>query len=124
MTTEVSTIQKLRNAIPEKRREEFYRVVAGVTTFLLAFGVLDNQEAALWTQLGLATVTCLFALLYSTSAWRSAIYALAGPAGAVLMAYGLVGDQTWALVVAAVAQLFGITTAASKVTQRDYTLAA
>lgn len=119
-----STIQRIRELIPEKRREEFYRIVAAVSTGLLAFGFLDEQETALWTQLGISVVTTLFALLYTTSAWRASLYALVGPLGAVLMAYGIVSDVRWALIVAAVGQLFGIATAAAKTVQRDYDLVA
>ncbi|UJE15669.1 membrane protein [Gordonia phage Ligma] len=107
----------IRAAIPEGAREAYYRAVAGVTAFLLAFGVLDNQEAALWTQLGLTAVTSLFAMLYSTQAWRTALYAIVGPLGSVLMAYGIVADVRWALITAAVGQLFGITTMAAKTVQ-------
>lgn len=117
MTTDNTVLDKLRAAIPEGQREAFYRLVAGVTAFLLAFGVLDDSEAALWTQLGLTLVTSLFALLYSTQAWRTALYVITGPLGAVLMAYGIVSDVRWALITAAVAQLFGITTAAAKTVQ-------
>ena len=38
------------------------------------------------------------------------------------MAYGIVSDVRWALIVAAVGQLFGIATAAAKTVQRDYDL--
>ncbi|URM86113.1 membrane protein [Gordonia phage BiggityBass] len=117
MTTGMTVQDKLRAAVPEGAREAWYRFVAGATAFLLAFGVLDNQEAALWTQLGLTAVTSLFAMLYSTQAWRTALYALVGPVGSVLMAYGLVADERWALITAAVGQLFGIATMAAKTVQ-------
>ncbi|QGH80025.1 membrane protein [Gordonia phage NHagos] len=123
-TSTVSLLDRIRAAVPEARREEFYRIVTAVATGLLAFGFLDEEKAALWTQLGLATVTTLFALLYTTSAWRAALYSITGPLGAVLMAYGIVADTRWALITAAVAQLFGMATAAAKTVQRDYSLAA
>ncbi|QNL30141.1 hypothetical protein SEA_MARIOKART_14 [Gordonia phage Mariokart] len=117
MTEGMTVLDRIRSAVPEGARETFYRVVAGATTFLLAFGVLDDQEAALWTQLGLTAVTSLFAMLYSTQAWRTALYALVGPLGSVLMAYGLVADEKWAIITAAIGQLFGIATAAAKTRQ-------
>ncbi|UBF41619.1 membrane protein [Gordonia phage CaiB] len=117
-----TVLDKIRAVIPEGRREDFYRVVTAVATGLLAFGFLDDQKAALWTQLGLALVTTLFALLYATSQWRVALYSITGPVGAVLMGYGIVSDTRWALIAAAVAQLFGMATAAAKTVQKDYEL--
>ena len=117
MSEGMTVLDRIRSVIPEGAREAYYRVTAAVVTGLMAFGLLDNQEAALWTQLGLTTVTSLFAMLYSTQAWRTALYALVGPLGAVLMAYGLVADERWALITAAVGQLFGIATAAAKTVQ-------
>lgn len=95
-------------------RETAYRFAAALSTFLFAFGVLDSQEASLWTQLAVSTITLLFALLYATSGWRATIYAVTGPLGAILMWYGIVTDVRWALITAAVAQVFGLTTAAAK----------
>ena len=100
--------------VPAEMRETAYRVAAGVLTFLTGFGLLDNNEGALWGQLVVATITALFALLYSTSNLRVALYALVGPVGAVLMGYGLLSDVHWAVIVAAIGQVFGVATAASK----------
>lgn len=110
-------LTEIRALIPDSYREAAYRGLSGVVTFLVAFGVFNSDQAALWTQLGVSTVTLLFALLYSTSTWRSVLYAVVGPLGAVLMAYGIVDDVRWALITTAVAQVFGITTAAAKVVQ-------
>lgn len=104
----------LRDVLPPEHRETLYRVVAGVLTFLTGYGILDESEAALWAQLAVGTITVLFALLYSTTTLRMALYALIGPVGAVLMAYGIVTDQMWAVIVAAVGQVFGVATAGSK----------
>jgi hypothetical protein len=108
---------RLQAWIPQRYREAGYRVVAGLGTFLLAFGVLSSQEAALWTNLGVSTVTSLFAMLYATTAPRLALYALVGPVGGVLQSYGLVSDSKWLIIVTAAGQLFGITTAAAKTVQ-------
>lgn len=98
--------------LPEDSKDYAYSLVSAVVTFLLAFGLVDNEEAALWTQLAIALVTCTFALIYSPSAARSSIYAITGPVGAVLMGYGLVSDVRWAIIVAGVGQVLGVTTAA------------
>lgn len=120
MTTGSSTgslFDKIRKLFPAADREWGYRIVAAATTGLLAFGLLNAQEAALWTQLGVSVVTTLFALLYSTSTWRSALYVIVGPLGGILMAYGIGHGIDWAVIVSAVGQLFGIATAAAKTIQ-------
>lgn len=114
-TSPVSGIQAwLQARIPVEAREGMYRLAAGVLTFLTGFGLLDNNEGALWSQLVIATITAVFALLYSTSNLRVVLYTLIGPVGAVLMGYGLLSDVHWAVVVASIGQVFGVATAASK----------
>lgn len=108
---------KLRDLFPASEREGFYRGVSAFIILLFAFGVLDENEAALWTQLAVSAVTCLFALLHATSTWRAALYLIVGPLGAVLMGYGIVTDSRWALIAAAAGQALGITTAAAKTVQ-------
>jgi len=107
----------LQAHVPLGFRETAYRYAAALTALLFAFGVLDSQEASLWTQLAVSTITLLFALLYATSALSAAIYTLTGPLGAILMWYGIVNEVRWALITAAVGQVFGITTAAAKTIQ-------
>lgn len=107
----------LQSHVPLGFRETAYRYAAALTTLLFAFGVLDSQEASLWTQLGVSTVTLLFALLYASSGLSATIYTVTGPLGAVLMWYGIVSDTRWALITAATGQLFGIATAAAKTIQ-------
>lgn len=114
----VTFLDRVRAVVPENQREAVYRFVGGLGLFLFAFGVLDDMEASLWTQLGVSTVTLLFALLYATSTWRVALYAVVGPLGAVLMAYSIVTETRWGLIVAATGQALGITTAAAKTVQR------
>lgn len=107
----------LRELIPESQREMGFRLVSAVSVALLGIGVVDSEQAALWTQAGVGTVTLLFAWLYATSSARAALYALTGPIGGLVMAYGLVNDVKWAVVTAAIGQAFGVTTAAAKVVQ-------
>jgi len=122
VTTGVSTTGwrgKIDALIPPSMRETLYRVVAGASTFLIAFGLVNHSEAVLWAQLGTSLVTLLFALLYTTVVWRAALYGVVGPLGAILMAYGIVNDVRWALITAAVGQVFGVATAAAKAVQPD-----
>lgn len=109
---------RLQALVPQRAREAYYRFAGGAVMFLMAIGLLDTAEASLWTQLVVGTVTLVFALLYATTPWRVALYAITGPLGGVLMYYGIVNDTKWALITASVAQAFGITTAAAKTVQR------
>lgn len=104
----------LQGRIPLTASETINRVIAGALTFLLGYGVLDGERAALWSQLALGTVAALFSMLYATTSARVALYALVGPVGGVLMAYGLIQDQKWAVIVASLGQVFGVATAAAK----------
>lgn len=103
---------RIRSIIPKSMKDQAYSYLSAAIMFLMAFGVVDDQQAALWTQLGIALVTFTFTLLYATSTWTMSLYAVVGPLGAVLMAYGLISDEKWAIVTAAVGQALGITTAA------------
>ena len=103
---------RIRSVVPESAQGYGYSLVSGAVMFLMALGVVTNEEAALWTQLAIALVTCLFALIYSPSTWRASLYLIVGPLGAVLMGYGLIADEKWAVIVAALGQVLGITTAA------------
>ncbi|AYP70004.1 holin [Mycobacterium phage CRB2] len=114
MTSHQSARAWLQAHIPPADREILYRVVAGALTFLSGWGILDNERAVLWSQLGIGTVTALFALLYATSSVRVVLYTLVGPLGAVLLAYGIIQDEKWAVITASLAQVFGIATAAAK----------
>lgn len=116
--TAVTTIrERLRRIIPERYRETLYRASGAVTMLLFGLGVLTSDQAAQWGQLAVSLVTLLFAGLYSTSGWRTALYAVTGPLGSVLMAYGIVSDVRWAVIAASVGYALGITSAAAKVVQ-------
>ncbi|OMB79310.1 hypothetical protein A5743_14355 [Mycolicibacterium conceptionense] len=108
---------RIRAWVKPEWREPGYRVAGAAIMMLFALGVLKQEEAALWTQLVVSVITSLFALLFATSTWRAALYLIVGPLGGVLMWYGIVNAATWAVIAAAVAQAFGITTAAAKTVQ-------
>ncbi|MCP3811561.1 hypothetical protein NLX62_04350 [Mycobacteriaceae bacterium Msp059] len=99
------------------QREGWYRAISGLFLLLWSVGVLAQAEALVWSQLGISTVTLLFAVLYATSSWRAALYGLVVPLSAVLTWYGIATGINWPLVAAAVAQVLGITTAAAKTVQ-------
>lgn len=105
---------KLDHFIPAIWREHLYKAVSGVVMALTATGITNPDKSGLWTQVGVATVTLLFALLYAGNGIRVAVYSLAAAGGALLMAYGIAKGVEWAVVVAAVGQALGIATAAAK----------
>ncbi|ADX31938.1 holin [Tsukamurella phage TPA2] len=84
---------------------------------LFGLGVLTSDQAAQWAQLAVSLITLLFAFLYATTPWRTALYAITGPLGSILMAYGIVSDVRWAVIAASVGYALGITTAAAKTVQ-------
>jgi hypothetical protein len=109
----------LRELIPQSSREMAYRIASTLAAFLLALGLTTADRAALWGQFAIGVVTTLFALLYATTPWRVALYGLVAPAGALLLAYGLVTNTVWALIAGAAGQFFGVTTAAAKVVENN-----
>lgn len=117
MGSTISFIDRLRALIPASSREGLYRIAGAVTTLLFGLGVLTSDEAAQWAQLIVSLITLLFAFLYATSSWRVALYAVTGPLGSILMAYGIVNDVRWAVIAASVGYALGITSAAAKTIQ-------
>lgn len=106
-----------RFGIRPEWREQAYRIVTGVVGLLVALTYLSEKEAALWIQLGLSSVTLLFAALFATSTWRAVLYPVLAAAGPVLVFYGVFADQQWPLILQAAVQLFGLSTASAKVVQ-------
>lgn len=104
----------VEKVIPPGARETLYRYVSAGITGLTAVGKLDIDTSVLWTQLALATITLVFAILYSDSTIRTALYWVVATGGGVLMAYGILHGVNWALVVAAIGQVLGTATAAAK----------
>lgn len=122
MTPPTSTVYGFRGwlerLVPPSYREKFYRLVSATIAGLVTGGLLASDKADLWTQLGLSTVTLLFAMLYTTNGWRIALYAVAGPAAGLVMAYGIIHNITWTIIFATIVQAGGVTTAAAKTVQR------
>lgn len=100
--------------LPASSRETLYRVVSAAIMGLTATGTLTVDKAYLWTQLGVATVTLLFALLYAGTSIRATFYTVVTASSAVLLSYGVLKGVDWAIIVAAVGQALGVSTAAAK----------
>lgn len=105
---------RLDRLIPAIWREHLYKLVTAAVTALTALGVTTADKAGLWTQLGVATVTLLFAVLYAGTGIRATFYAVLTAASAVLLAYGIAQNINWAVITAAAAQALGLSTAAAK----------
>jgi hypothetical protein len=105
---------KLDPIFPPSRRETIARVISAVIMGLTATGALTADKAALWTQLGVAAVGLLFALLYAGTSIRAALYSVIIVASSLLAVYGIAQNVDWAIIIASVGQAFGITTAAAK----------
>lgn len=113
MTTEAVT----KFGIKPEWREPAYRFVTGAVGLLAALAYLTQEEATLWTQLGLSVVTLLFATLFATSTWRLVLYPALAASAALLTWYGIGTDEQWALILSAGVQMFGLSTASAKVVQ-------
>ncbi|WP_293003874.1 hypothetical protein [Mycobacterium sp.] len=105
---------RISRYLPETRREKLHVLLVAFVGYLLAGGVLTNNQAELWTRLGAATISLLFAWLYARDAWRAALYGVVVTLGGVLYAYGVAQGINWAIIVATTAQALGMGTAAAK----------
>lgn len=105
---------KLDPIFPPSRRETIARAISAIIMGLTATGALTADKAALWTQLGVAAVGLLFALLYASTGVRAALYSVIVLGSSLLAVYGIAQNVDWAIILASVGQAFGITTAAAK----------
>lgn len=115
----LATRLKLDKLIPASSRETVYRIVAAVITGLTATGALTVDKAYLWTQLGIATVTLLYALLYAGTALRATFYTVIAAVSALLLTYGVAKGIDWPIIVGAIGQALGVATAAAKAQSPD-----
>ena len=106
-------LDHIRDTIPANSRATFYAVAAALVTALVSWGVLDQAAAPAVAGVATAVVTLLFAVIHSTSPWRIALYSLAA-ALTVLATYLGYGDtMQWESILAVVAPVLGIGTAAA-----------
>ena len=113
-------LNQIRTTIPANSRATFYAVAAAAVTALVSWGVLDDAAAPAVTGVATAVVTLLFALVHSDSPWRQSLYGLMA-ALTVLLAYMGHGDAVqWESILAIVAPVLGIGTAAATTGGGDY----
>nr|WP_179275250.1 hypothetical protein [Rhodococcus sp. 06-1059B-a] len=109
-----TALDSIRATIPARIREQLYTYVAAGVLLLAGLGYISSAVAALWTAVGLASVTLLFALLHSTSPWRTSLYALLATIAPLALWYSIGTETGWAAVLTFAATIFGITKAAGK----------
>jgi hypothetical protein len=107
-------LTKIRSVIPASARERWYVVSGALVTFLASWGLLEASTAPAWIGLVTATITLLFAVLYSTSTVRTALYSVLLAVQGVAGLYSILGESQWAAIVALAAVLLGTGTAAAK----------
>lgn len=113
-------MESIRSLVPAGQRATWYAVAGAIVTALVSWGVLDQAAAPAVTGVGLAAVTLVFALLHSTSPWRQALYALLAAATVLLVYLGYGTDAQWESILAVVAPVLGIGTAAATTNSREY----
>lgn len=107
-------LDPIRSAIPATVREKWYVTSGAFITFLVGWKLLDESTAAAWTQLAVATITLFFAVLYSRSTLRTALYGILLAVQGVAQLYGILSGSQWAAIIALAATLLGTATAAAK----------
>ncbi|OZC80545.1 hypothetical protein CH274_15355 [Rhodococcus sp. 06-418-5] len=107
-------LDRVRSTIPASARERWYVISGVIVTLLVGLKVLDQATAAAWSSVVVATITLAFALLYSTSPWRTALYGLLLAVQGIAQLYGILNGSLWAAIIALAATLLGTATAAAK----------
>lgn len=106
-------LDQIRDTIPANSRATFYAVAAALVTALVSWGVLDQAAAPAVVGVATAVVTLAFAVLHSTSPWRIALYSLAAALTVLATYLGYGTDAQWETILATVAPVLGIGTAAA-----------
>lgn len=105
-------IESLRLTIPAESRGRVYTTAAALVAALVSWGVLDDALAPAVVGVVGASITLAYALLHSTSTWRSAVYALTVAVGPLAVAVGWGTDNHWVAAAALVSAALGLNVAA------------
>lgn len=106
-------LESVRNTIPASARGTAYAVVAAVAPALIAWGILDEVQAAAVVGVITAVVTLAFAILHSTSSPRTALYGLMAAGTVALAVWGYGSPEQWAAILAIIAPVLGVGVAAA-----------
>ncbi|MGC0364821.1 hypothetical protein ABH922_002805 [Rhodococcus sp. 27YEA15] len=109
----MAILDTIRAVIPATARTQYYTYVAAVVLLLSGLGYVAESVASLWSAAGIASVTLVFALLHSTSPWRTALYGFLAALAPLALWYSIGTATGWAAVLTFAATVFGITKAAS-----------
>ncbi|MGB7364315.1 MAG: hypothetical protein WA931_14890 [Rhodococcus sp. (in: high G+C Gram-positive bacteria)] len=107
-------LDPIRSSVPAAWRERVYVVVSAVVPVLGALSIVDDNAASAWTAAATSFVTLFFAVLYSSSTVRTALYSFLGAAAAVAQIYGFTQGATWAQYAAIAVSVLGTSLAAAK----------
>lgn len=107
-------LDTIRTAMPAASRDKVYEIASAFIVLLAGVGVVGAQAASLWTATVVAVLALLYALIHSTSPWRTALYGVVAAVSPLATWYSLGSDQTWAAVVMFAAVVLGVTKAAAK----------
>ena len=106
-------LESLRDAIPASARGTAYAMVAALAPALIAWGILDEVQAAAIVGVITAVVTLGFAILHSTSSPRTALYGLMAAGTVALAVWGYGSPEQWAAILAIIAPILGVGVAAA-----------
>ncbi len=109
-----SLLDPVRSVIRPEYRERAYNLVGAAVVVLGSFGLVDGNAAATVAQLVLALLALLFAILYSTSQLRVALYGVLVSVQAVAALWSIGNDAKWAGVLAMAAAVLGTQVAAAR----------
>lgn len=109
----IPILDPLRSVIRPEWRERIYVGIGATSVVLGSLGYEGNTAAAI-SQIALAAVGLIFALLHTTSELRAALYAVVLALQAACGLWSIGNDATWAAVVAVAASVLGMSVAAAK----------
>lgn len=101
-------IESLRLSIPAESRGRVYSTATALVAALVSWGILDDSLAPAVVGVVGASITLAYALLHSTSPWRSAVYSLAVAVGPLAVAVGWGTENHWMAAASLVAAALGL----------------
>jgi hypothetical protein len=109
----MASFESLRDVTAEVRGR-IYATLIPAQVALVAFGLLNDQAAALWIAAVGAILGFGVAAANSTATWRTWLYGLLVPAQALTIYYGVFAENQAATLASLVATALGLGVAAAK----------
>ncbi|QIG58157.1 holin [Gordonia phage Skog] len=82
---------------PETARKFLYGFLPVLGVLLVGQGTLSDVEATQWIGLALAVLSPAVAAIKTRNGFRTWVYPVIAGAGAIVVGYGIVDGETWAL---------------------------